>query len=338
MAFNKQCLGVIGTSGNLATRILQDGSISGAPQIYSYISITDTAAQIAAADYFVELAPVLNYGDLFHAIGSDTGITLTVAAVSINPPSVITVQAISTGDVDGPPSSTNRSIATWNGTGGNLLRDNPNATVDSLGNVIVSGGAGVITDELTVGTLVFPTSGAGILQNAPMLYDTTATGPIFSTLRALTQLITSGQILMGQNAGNPIPATIVGGTGVNVVVGSNTITINAIGGGTSTIEVTGTSATMVVGTNYIANNSGVVSLTMPATAAIGDIIRVHGKGAGGWTINCNGGQTIKVGSASTTSGGFVSSSGQYDVVEITCITANTLFSLNGLQTLGLTVG
>lgn len=39
------------------------------------------------------------------------------------------------GNVSGPVSSTDRAIASWNGTGGNTLRDNPNALVDANGNV-----------------------------------------------------------------------------------------------------------------------------------------------------------------------------------------------------------
>ena len=43
------------------------------------------------------------------------------------------------GGVTGPGSSTDRAIATWNGTGGTTLRDNANATIDSSGNLAVVG-------------------------------------------------------------------------------------------------------------------------------------------------------------------------------------------------------
>lgn len=39
------------------------------------------------------------------------------------------------GNVSGPGSSTNRAIATWNSTSGTVLFDNPNATIDSSGNI-----------------------------------------------------------------------------------------------------------------------------------------------------------------------------------------------------------
>ena len=145
-------------------------------------------------------------------------------------------------------------------------------------------------------------------------------------------LVTDGQIFIGKTStGLPVAGTLTGGTGVSIVNGSGTITINSTGGGASTVEVTGTSASMAVNTNYIANNAALVTLTMPATVALGDIIRVYGKGAGLWKVQLNGGQTINLGSNPTTSGGSLSSTNQFDVVEISCITANTAFVCNGVQ-------
>jgi hypothetical protein len=145
-------------------------------------------------------------------------------------------------------------------------------------------------------------------------------------------LLTDGQLLIGNTStGLPSASTITAGTGITVVNAGGTITLNAVGGGASTIEVTGTSASMVSNTNYIANNAGLVTLTMPATVALGGIIRVYGKGAGGWLVQLNGGQTINLGSNPTTSGGSLASTNQFDVVEISCITANTTFVCNGVQ-------
>ena len=146
------------------------------------------------------------------------------------------------------------------------------------------------------------------------------------------RLTTDGQLLIGKTSGGiPVAATLTAGTGISIVNGSGTITLNAIGGGATTVEVTTTSATMVVNTNYIANNAGLVTLTMPATIAQGSIIRVYGKGAGGWKVQLNGGQTINFGSNPTTSGGSLSSTNQFDVVEISCVTADTAFVCNGVQ-------
>jgi hypothetical protein len=92
-------------------------------------------------------------------------------------------------------------------------------------------------------------------------------------------------------------------------------------------EVTGTSASMVVNSVYTSNNAGLVTLTLPATAALGDTIQVDGKGAGGWQVAQNAGQTIHYASSSTTTGitGYIASTVQYQAVKLRCITANTNF-------------
>ena len=90
-------------------------------------------------------------------------------------------------------------------------------------------------------------------------------------------------------------------------------------------EVTGTSQSMAVESGYIANNAGLVTLTLPASASVGESIAVAGKGAGGWKIAQNAGQVIRAGASSTTIGaaGYLQSTNQYDSIELLCITANT---------------
>jgi len=145
------------------------------------------------------------------------------------------------------------------------------------------------------------------------------------------QLVADGQLMIGSSIGLPQAAVLSAGAGIAITVGHNTILIASTGGGTSTVVVTTTSATMSVSTNYIANNAALVTLTMPATANPGDIIRVSGLGTGGWKVQCNGGQVINFGANPTSSGGTVSSTNTFDAMEITCLVANTTFSLNGVQ-------
>jgi hypothetical protein len=86
---------------------------------------------------------------------------------------------------------------------------------------------------------------------------------------------------------------------------------------------------MAVNNGYIADNAGLVTLTLPAVAALGSIIRVAGKGTGGWSIAQNAGQVIHFGAFDTTPGalGSLSSNQQYDCVELVCTTANTDFTV-----------
>jgi hypothetical protein len=93
-------------------------------------------------------------------------------------------------------------------------------------------------------------------------------------------------------------------------------------------NVTGTSATIAVNNGYIANNAGLVTLTLPTTAAVGDRFIVQGSGAGGWTIAQNANQILHVGSAASTTGvgGSVASSNRYNSVTFCCIVANLEFA------------
>lgn len=76
---------------------------------------------------------------------------------------------------------------------------------------------------------------------------------------------------------------------------------------------------------YIANSGSLITLTLPVTAAVGDIIRITGKGVGGWTIAQNVGQFIQFGSVATTTGvgGSLSSNDPSDSVELVCVTTDT---------------
>ena len=98
-------------------------------------------------------------------------------------------------------------------------------------------------------------------------------------------------------------------------------------------EVTGTSQTAAVNTGYITNNAALVTVTLPTTIAVGQTVRVAGKGAGGWRIAQSAGQQIRFGSVSSTSGvtGFIGSTNRYDCVELLCITANLEFVVISVQ-------
>jgi hypothetical protein len=88
---------------------------------------------------------------------------------------------------------------------------------------------------------------------------------------------------------------------------------------------------------YITNNAARVTVTLPATAAIGDTVRMAGKGVGGWRLAQNAGQTVHFNSTDTTTGviGYMESTQRYNSIEVVCITANTdwvVTSVNGVIT------
>jgi hypothetical protein len=145
----------------------------------------------------------------------------------------------------------------------------------------------------------------------------------------LTSIATNGQLIIGSTAGAPAAATLTAGTGIAITNGSNSITIAATGGALSWTDVTGTTQAMAVNSGYTADNAGLVTLTLPSTAAYGSMIRVVGKGAGLWAIAQNSGQTIHFGADNTTTGtgGSLSATLQYDCVELLCSIANTDFTV-----------
>ena len=128
--------------------------------------------------------------------------------------------------------------------------------------------------------------------------------------------------------------TVGGGSSSTSGAGS-TVTITSTGGGLSWTEVVVVGPTaMTVDTGFIANNGATVGLLLPLTAALGSVIQIVGKGAGGFQLTQNAGQTTHlVGSSTTTGvGGTIDSSEAGATLAMVCITADTdwrIFSSTG---------
>lgn len=171
--------------------------------------------------------------------------------------------------------------------------------------------------------------GAGTFNASTMTQHSLLLGGANSHTINNLGVATNGQLPIGSTGADPVLATISAGTGISVTNGAGTITISGTGGGLTWTDVTGTTQAIAVNNGYTANNAGVVTLTLPATAVYGSLIAVVGKGAGGWTIAQNSGQTIHFGAVNTTSGatGTLSSTKQYDVVFLLCTVLNTDFTV-----------
>lgn len=124
------------------------------------------------------------------------------------------------------------------------------------------------------------------------------------------------------------------GAGSNVTITGNGTTaspyvISASGGGSGFIwnEIITSTVSLAVNNGYVMNNASAVVGTLPATAAFGSEIKIGGKGAGGWQIAQNAGQTIHFDGNNTTTGvtGSLSSQKPFDCVSLLVITANTDF-------------
>jgi len=118
------------------------------------------------------------------------------------------------------------------------------------------------------------------------------------------------------------------GAGGTVAYGSASLTWSG---------VSGTSQAAAVNNGYIIQNAGQTTVTLPLTAAIGDRVSVAGLGAAGWILAANTGQTIKLGSSTTSSGGSLTSSNLYDQIEVICVVANTTWATRFAFSAGLTI-
>lgn len=123
--------------------------------------------------------------------------------------------------------------------------------------------------------------------------------------------------------GAEITAAVVGAQ-ANVTVESRAIKWST---------VTGTSQTIATGNGYIADNASQINFTLPATAAVGTVFAIAGKGLGGWRINQNSGQYIVKDTQTTGVGalGFLESAHYRTCVTLVCTIADTEFEVINSQ-------
>ena len=165
--------------------------------------------------------------------------------------------------------------------------------------------------------------------------NVTAPGDNESGLPTVDTLTGNSGGAVGADSNNNI--NIVGSGSVDVVgnPSTNTLTISVTGVPLSVaVAASSTQACAVNTVYYVTAASGCV-LTLPATAAAGSIVGVVGNGAGGWTLEPNTGQTIKVLTASASTS--VASGEQYDCISVMCTVANTTWVMMNCVTTGFTV-
>lgn len=94
-------------------------------------------------------------------------------------------------------------------------------------------------------------------------------------------------------------------------------------------NVSTSTQTCSVNGKYITNNgASLVTYTLPTTVAQGSVIQIAGFSSGGWTIVYGTGQSINMGSLSTTTtSGSLSSTNKNDVVQLLCTVANTTWNV-----------
>lgn len=120
---------------------------------------------------------------------------------------------------------------------------------------------------------------------------------------------------------------ILGGTGASVAGAGSTLTVNVTGGGLKTTVVTADTP-MAVNNSYVTNKAGTAAtMTLPATAAVGSVIRVSGLGSTSYNITANAGQTIHMNASSSSVAGTATPTSRYQTIEVMCVVANTEWNI-----------
>lgn len=205
---------------------------------------------------------------------------------------------------------------------GTLTVANGGTGAATLTGVLVGNGTSAVTASAQLAVASGGT-GAATLTNHGVLI-----GAGTSAVSGLT-VGGDGQILVGSVGANPVFATPTSPDGsitFGGTAGAFTATItNPVG--IAWASISGTSQSAAVNTGYVANNSGATTVTLPATAAVGAIVRLvqSALNTGGFVLTGNTGQTIQLGTAISASAGTVSSTSSTggDVIEVVCTVANT---------------
>jgi hypothetical protein len=165
-------------------------------------------------------------------------------------------------------------------------------------------------------------TGASTLTQNGVLYGN-ATSAVGITAEGGT-----GTILVGTTSA--APSWLATGAEGKVLTSHNgsALTWETPGAGTTWLTKADATANATATVNYSytinhATPANLLTITLPATAAVGDRVEIVGNTAGMWSLVAATGDTIKVIGATTSAGGSVSATVQYDCIEVVCTVADT---------------
>lgn len=248
----------------------------------------------------------------------------------------------------------NTGSATWTGTGS--LVGSGSLTFSGSGSTVTGSLTGLTNHALLVGagtatiTKVGPTATAGqVLQSGGSAADpvfSTATYPATTTINQILYssatnvvggitAVIDGVLISNHAAG--VPSFLANGTAGFVLTAQSGAPPAWAASGLVSWAVITADQTAVVNKGYVCNKATALVLTLPSTAAIGDIIEVTGiNTALGWKIAQNANQQIFFGNASTTVGvtGFIQSAAIRDSAKLLCVVAGASTVWNVISSIG----
>lgn len=181
--------------------------------------------------------------------------------------------------------------------------------------------------QLVIGSNVGAPAAANITQGTGVLI---VNGNNSITISAATSVPNSFPTDSGTATPVANVLNILGGTNVSTSGSGNTVTIDATGFASFSWSEVTMDTSLTANAGFIANKGGTpTAFTLPSTCTVGDVIRIAGKGATGWTVAQNAGQTIHFGSSDTTTGagGSLASTDPSDCIELLCTTTDTDFTV-----------
>lgn len=324
MAFDFRNWGVMQPGGT--QEFLQDGSVIGAPGIYTYQSQDETLLDISSVDYFSSVGNTLFINDLLYITASDGIGLFYVLAVDFETGNLIIAREDTPdGDVHGPGTSTLNAFSRWGNTVGTLLK-NSGIVADDGNNV--SG----IVDMVTTGLLQ--------VGGPVTAIDSVTVQGIFSA-NSVSELNTVnlnfGSHLAFKETTNTFKADLVAS---NAMGGDYTLTLptalpasdgeqlSCTTGGVLSWEAaakfayeeaTGAIVSVEVNKGYFLNSGLLTTFNLPAVASMGDRVEIRTLVSSGSSFRVvpNGAQVITLAGGQTGIGGYIESTGAGDTIELT---------------------
>lgn len=240
------------------------------------------------------------------------------------------------------------AITDETGTNKAVFSDNPtlvNPVANNFNAGITIQATSGVTTTLTVTSNRYQVfTGATTETVAMPAVSTLSQGTVFTITNLSSGAVdvqASGGLTIQSMAANTtltlVSNTIAGSTpSVWTILRYGAITITSSSGGMTMNTASGTTQALAVNNGYICTNASQCNGTLPATAAVGDLVKMVSQGAGGIKMTANTGQTIKGLGDTTTSAGSITCAAQYDSLTVICIVANTTWAIDNFTSSLLT--